>query len=113
LCWVEEQINRKLSFRRSSSSNYPTKTIKRKKNSYDKERPQDNERDMAQAKTKYTNHYVALSEEVKNKQVQCFKILEKGHYAFECPQKKTLILKTMTLKCLRLHLFPLRKKNIF
>jgi len=30
--------------------------------------------------------------------VQCFKCLEKGHYSFECPRKRTMILNDQDIK---------------
>jgi len=45
------------------------------------------ERDRALNKENEKNNYVTSSKEVKFKQIQCFKCLEKWYYASECPKK--------------------------
>jgi len=89
---VKEQLNRNNYFWKSSfSSTYPNKDYR--KNSYEKGKPHDRERDKTQIKDKEKNYYVSSSKIVKTKQVQFFKCMEKGHYSFEMSTKENLTFK--------------------
>jgi len=83
---------------RSLLSYYTTKEYRKENYSYEREITHEKERDMTQNKPKDKNNYVSSSKEVKAKQVQYFKCIEKGHYSSKRPQKQNLILKEQDTK---------------
>jgi len=93
---VKEQIKRKSTFRNYYTSS-PIKKEYFRENRYlrgkkdrprEKEREQENQRDHDKSNEKYSY------KEIRGKNIQCFKFLEKGHCSSEClSQRRNMILR--------------------
>nr|KYP41452.1 hypothetical protein KK1_037179 [Cajanus cajan]KYP41457.1 hypothetical protein KK1_037184 [Cajanus cajan] len=81
---VEQQLRRKPNLRKESTSN-PRKDFNQEgHSSYSKDRPLEKSKEKQKQKP---------FDEPRNSSIKCFKCLGRGHIAFQCPTKKTMIIR--------------------